>query len=98
MTRQRLDVEESPGGFDGAWLNDTASRAAATLRAQVQDAPYVTLGAAIGLGLVIGGGLWRPVARSLVGLGARLALSAVVPVLFDRIHPNPTPTNQEERP
>ena len=72
-------------GLDQAWIEDTARRAAATLRARVQDAPYPTLGLAMGLGAVIGGGLWRPVARALVGVGARLALTAVVPALIDGI-------------
>jgi len=75
------------GGFDQDWLEDTARRATATLRASVQEAPYSTLGAAVGVGLVAGGGLWRPLGRALVGFGARIALSAVVPALIDRMYP-----------
>ena len=95
MNSPRNEAETSDAGFDGAWLEETAERATATLRARVQDAPYVTLGAAIGLGLVIGGGLWRPIARSIVGLGARVALSTVVPALIDRIT---VPTKQAPKP
>ena len=75
------------GGFDRDWIEDTARRATATLRASVQEAPYSTLGAALGVGLVAGGGLWQPLGRALVGFGARIALSAVVPALIDRMYP-----------
>lgn len=86
MTRH--DRKNDDSQFDGAWLEDTAARAATAVRMRVQDAPYLTLGAAIGLGLIVGGGLWKPVARSLVGLGARIALATVVPAMIDRINPS----------
>ena len=98
MSRNRLPGEESDRVIvlDAAWLEDTTRRAVGSLRAHMVNKPYVTLGAMVGTGLVVGAGLFRPVARSVVGLGARLALSTVVPALVDHYQlgpraPQPTP-------
>ena len=54
------------------------------VRANVRQAPYASLGIALGLGMIIGGGMWRVLARTLVGTGARFAVAVVVPALLDR--------------
>ena len=48
------------------------------LRARMQESPYQTLAAALGVGFFVGGGLWKPVAQALLAWGAKLALAKVV--------------------
>ena len=75
------DFEDpAPAAAEGSVVLSTA----VALRARVQQDPYATLGIAVGLGLLVGGGMWRLVARSLLGLGTRLAVSTVVTSLLDR--------------
>lgn len=56
---------------------DDPPELAAALYARMEQAPYRTLGIAVGLGLVVGGGMWRLLARSLLGIGARTLVAAI---------------------
>ena len=71
-----------------------AEQASQALVARVRDEPYPMIAIAAGLGLLIGGGMWRLVARSVLGLGTRVALAAVASAVTSRITPN---NNQQER-
>ena len=73
-------------------LQDQLQDGLAIVRANVQQAPYASLGLALGVGLILGGGMWRVLARSLVGTGARLAVALVVPALIER---NQNPQQEE---
>jgi hypothetical protein len=79
---------EGDDGHTGQRIYDSTPEEAgaggsAILRARVQEDPYRTLGLALGLGLVIGSGMWKVLARSLLGVGARLAVAAVVPAMLE---------------
>ncbi len=47
------------------------------IRDQAIHRPYVTLGAAFGIGYVLGGGLPKWLVRSLVAVGGKVAFSAI---------------------
>ena len=57
------------------------------LRDRVEKRPYQALALAAGVGFVLGSGLWKHLARSLVAVGGRLAVSAAVPLLVDFLRP-----------
>ena len=63
---------------------EAVDRARTMLSTRVRNDPYATIGIAAGLGLLVGGGMWRLFARSLLGLGTRVAISTVVTSLIDR--------------
>ncbi len=52
------------------------------LTPQVEKAPYAMLGAALGVGYIVGGGLFTPTTARLVRLGMRLA---AIPQVRDRL-------------
>lgn len=97
MIRSETIDRDSGPATDGRSADDVAARTVAVLRARVQAAPYFTLGAAIGLGIVAGGGAWRPLAGSLFRLGARFALTALVPAMIDRIDLSPHYQSEDEK-
>lgn len=63
-------------------VEDALADAKARVEGQVARSPYVTLAAAVGVGYVLGGGLFTPftarVVRGALGLGLRVA---VLPLL-----------------
>ncbi len=75
---------QGPTQDDAPAAGDTAARAATMLRTRMDQAPYQTIGIAIGLGVVLGGGMWRLLARSLLGLGARAFVAQVIPSISDQ--------------
>ncbi len=52
------------------------------LTPQVEKAPYAMLGAALGVGYIVGGGLFTPTTARLVRLGMKLA---AIPQVRDRL-------------
>ena len=52
------------------------------LTRQVEKAPYALLGAALGVGYIVGGGLFTPTTARLVRLGMKLA---AIPQVRDRL-------------
>lgn len=52
------------------------------LTTQVEKAPYAMIGAALGLGYVVGGGLFTPTTTRIIGLGMKLAS---IPQVRDRL-------------
>jgi ElaB/YqjD/DUF883 family membrane-anchored ribosome-binding protein len=59
---------------------------AADLDGRVQRNPYGTVAAALGVGYVLGGGIFTPLTARIVGLGLRLGLRlALLPMLKDQI-------------
>jgi hypothetical protein len=56
------------------------------LQGRVDRHPYGTLAAAVGIGYVLGGGLFSPLTARLLGLGLRMGLRmAAIPVLRDEL-------------
>jgi hypothetical protein len=52
------------------------------IQGRVQRNPYGTVAAAVGIGYVLGGGLFSPLTARIVGLGLRIGLRlAVLPML-----------------
>ena len=70
-------------GVAAEWGHETVERAQSMLIDRVRRDPYATLGIAAGVGLLVGGGMWRLFARSVVGLGTRLAVGAIVATIFE---------------
>jgi hypothetical protein len=64
-------------------VQDVRGQLSQALSQQATERPYVALGAAASLGFVLAGGLTIRLTSKLVGLGARLALSAAVKQLVD---------------
>ena len=54
------------------------ARVSEVLRHKMAAHPYQTLGAALGLGFFVGGGLWKPLGRALLGWGAKMAVAAAI--------------------
>jgi hypothetical protein len=89
------------GGKAGehGWVTDSAQKAwsrtqgavselkrAADIDERVARHPYGTLAAALGMGYVLGGGLFTPLTSRIVALGLRIGIRlAVLPMLKDEI-------------
>jgi hypothetical protein len=88
----------SEGDGDG-WVSDSAHKAwdrtrgavaelkrAAAIDERVDRHPYGSLAAALGIGYVLGGGIFTPLTSRIVSLGLRIGLRlAVLPMLKDEI-------------
>ncbi|MFT3708385.1 MAG: hypothetical protein QM817_12095 [Archangium sp.] len=86
---------EDSGRWDAAELADTLQHAAKTansaingvsdavgLTEKVEKAPYAMVGAALGLGYVVGGGLFTPTTARLVRMAMKLTS---IPMVRDRL-------------
>lgn len=85
---ERLD--QAGHSAEHAWSRTrerfTDVRDTVDLRGRVERNPYGTLAAALGVGYVLGGGLFTPLTGRIVGLGLRIGLRlAVLPLLTDEI-------------
>jgi hypothetical protein len=88
-----------PGGEHAGWVSDSAHRAwdrtrgavselkrAAAIDERVSRNPYGSLAAALGIGYVLGGGLFTPLTSRIVALGLRIGVRlAILPMLKDEI-------------
>ena len=86
-------------GEHGGWVTDSAHKAwsrtqgavselkrAADIDERVARHPYGTIAAALGMGYVLGGGLFTPLTSRIVALGLRIGIRlAVLPMLKDEI-------------
>ena len=84
---------------DGGWVNDSAHKAwdrtrgavdelkrAAAIEQRVNRNPYGAMAAALGIGYVLGGGIFTPLTSRIVALGLRIGIRlAVLPMLKDEI-------------
>jgi len=66
------------------------------VRDQLTQRPYATLGAAAGLGYVLGGGLPKTLSRLLFGMGGRLALVLAAQRLRGGLAASGAPINETE--
>jgi hypothetical protein len=84
---------------DASWVNDSAHKAwdrtrgavselkrAAAIEERVNRNPYGSIAAAVGIGYVLGGGIFTPLTSRIVALGLRIGIRlAVLPMLKDEI-------------
>ena len=84
---------------DSSWVNDSAHKAwdrtrgavselkrAAAIEERVNRNPYGSIAAALGIGYVLGGGIFTPLTSRIVALGLRIGIRlAVLPMLKDEI-------------
>ena len=93
--------EQSPsnGHRDENWVSESANKAwdrtrgavselkrAAAIEERVNRNPYGAVAAALGIGYVLGGGIFTPLTSRIVALGLRLGIRlAVLPMLKDEI-------------
>lgn len=85
---ERLDKASQAAGQTWSRARDTYTdvRAAVDLPGRVDRHPYGTLAAALGIGYVLGGGLFTALTGRIVGLGLRVGLRlAVLPLIKDEI-------------
>jgi hypothetical protein len=85
---QRID--RASGTAQQAWTRtrDAFSEVKETLdiEGRVDRHPYGTLAAAVGIGYVLGGGLFSPLTARILGLGLRIGLRlAALPLIKDEI-------------
>lgn len=64
------------------WRLAAPAEPQALLAERMNLAPYQTIGIALGIGVVLGAGMWRLLARSLFEVGAR-AFIAAAPTLIE---------------
>ncbi len=88
----RREVSGLTAELEGA-LGDLERR----VREQLEARPYVTLGAASGLGYVLGGGLPKTFSRMLFGVGGRLAFVLLANRLRDNLASASAPTTEHEK-
>jgi hypothetical protein len=88
-----------PVGEHAGWVSDSAHRAwdrtrgavselkrAAAIDERVGRNPYGSVAAALGIGYVLGGGLFTPLTSRIVALGLRIGVRlAILPMLKDEI-------------
>ena len=93
--------EQSPsnGHRDESWVSESANKAwdrtrgavselkrAAAIDERVNRNPYGAVAAALGIGYVLGGGIFTPLTSRIVALGLRIGIRlAVLPMLKDEI-------------
>jgi len=93
--------EQSPsnGHSDESWVTESANKAwdrtrgavselkrAAAIEERVNRNPYGSIAAALGIGYVLGGGIFTPLTSRIVMLGLRIGIRlAVLPMLKDEI-------------
>jgi hypothetical protein len=84
---------------ESSWVNDSAHKAwdrtrsavselkrAAAIEERVNRNPYGSIAAALGIGYVLGGGIFTPLTSRIVALGLRIGIRlAVLPMLKDEI-------------
>lgn len=84
---------------DSSWVNESAHKAwdrtrgavaelkrAAAIEERVNRNPYGSIAAALGIGYVLGGGIFTPLTSRIVALGLRIGIRlAVLPMLKDEI-------------
>ncbi len=84
---------------DVSWVNESAHKAwdrtrgavselkrAAAIEERVNRNPYGSIAAALGIGYVLGGGIFTPLTSRIVALGLRIGIRlAVLPMLKDEI-------------
>ena len=84
---------------EGSWVNESAHKAwdrtrgavselkrAAAIEERVNRNPYGSIAAALGIGYVLGGGIFTPLTSRIVALGLRIGIRlAVLPMLKDEI-------------
>ena len=85
---QRVDYVR--GSAEHAWTRtrDAFSDIKGTvdLDGRVKRHPYGTLAAAVGIGYVLGGGLFSPLTARIIGLGIRIGMRlAVLPLITDEL-------------
>jgi ElaB/YqjD/DUF883 family membrane-anchored ribosome-binding protein len=83
-------VDQVSGSAQQAWsrTRDTVTdlRGAVDLEGRVNRNPYGTIAAAVGIGYVLGGGLFSPLTARIVKLGLRIGLRlAVLPLVKDEL-------------
>jgi hypothetical protein len=84
----RLDQAGKAAGQTWSRARDTYTdlRETVDLQGRVNRHPYGTIAAALGIGYVLGGGLFTALTGRLVGLGLRVGLRlAVLPMIKDEI-------------
>jgi hypothetical protein len=85
---ERLDRAGQAAGQTWSRARDTYTdlRETVDLEGRVNKHPYGTLAAAVGIGYLLGGGLFTPLTGRIVGLGLRIGLRlAVLPLLKEQI-------------
>jgi hypothetical protein len=65
------------------------------IKGRVKRNPYGLVAGALGLGFVLGGGLFTRISATILGAGLRLGLLAALPVLEKKLLQTPTPLKSE---
>lgn len=69
-------------------LRGVAAEAASQLQRRLEERPFQTLGVAVGLGVILGAGMWRLLARSMLDIGARTFMAVAITPGSDPQYPH----------
>ena len=99
VVMETSEQNPSNGHHQEGWVNESAHKAwdrtrgavselkrAAAIEERVNRNPYGSIAAALGIGYVLGGGIFTPLTSRIVALGLRIGIRlAVLPMLKDEI-------------
>ncbi len=99
METQEPNAPNGHAGEGPGWVNESAHKAwdrtrgavaelkrAAAIEERVNRNPYGSVAAALGIGYVLGGGIFTPLTSRIVSLGVRIGVRlALLPMLKDEI-------------
>lgn len=81
--QQESEVTHSNGQASQKQTTDTFTE----LIKQLKENPYSGLALAVGTGVILGGGIWKHMFRSLITMSARFAVALATSVIVESISP-----------
>ncbi len=81
-THSETTSTESSSSAEGSPLSEVVEFVELGIRSQMKERPYVAMGAALGLGYVLGGGLPKFAVKALAAMGVRYAATKLMKDMF----------------
>ena len=81
-THSETTSTESSSSSESSPLSEVVEFVELGIRSQMKERPYVAMGAALGLGYVLGGGLPKFAVKALAAMGVRYAASKFMKDMF----------------
>lgn len=81
-THSETTSTQSSSSAEGSPLSEVVEFVELGIRSQMKERPYVAMGAALGLGYVLGGGLPKFAVKALAAMGVRYAATKLMKDMF----------------